>query len=109
AAELPLPNEKRLEELRDAALPGVKQRLFSAAPIYDDLEKLTLTFSLTKMREELGADHPFVKKVLGQEPPEELPARLLKGTKLRDVATRKKLFEGGAAAVDAATAGDPML
>jgi hypothetical protein len=109
SAELPLPNEKRLEELRDAALPLVKQRLFSNAPIYDDLEKLTLTFSLTKMREELGADHPFVKKVLGQESPEELAARLLKGTKLRDVATRKKLFEGGAAAVDAAAAGDAML
>jgi hypothetical protein len=108
-AELPLPNEKRLEELRDAALPGVKQRLFSAAPIYDDLEKLTLTYSLTKLREELGADHPFVKKVLGQESPDEVAARLIKGTKLRDVATRKKLFEGGAAAVEAAAAGDPMI
>jgi hypothetical protein len=108
-AELPLPNEKRLDELRDAALPQLKQRLFSAAPIYDDLERLTLTQSLTKLREELGADHPFVKKVLGKESPEELAARLLKGTKLRDVATRKKLFEGGAAAVDAAAANDTML
>jgi hypothetical protein len=109
AAELPQPNAQRLEELRDAALPGVKQRLFSAAPIYDDLEKLTLTYSLTKMREELGADHPFVKKVLGKESPEDLADRLLKGTKLRDIATRKKLWDGGAAAVDAATAGDTML
>jgi hypothetical protein len=108
-AELPQPNEKRLEELRDAALPGVKQRLFSAAPIYDDLEKLTLTYSLTKMREELGADHPFVKKVLGQESPEELAVRLLKGTKLRDVATRRKLWDGGPAAIEAATAGDTMM
>jgi hypothetical protein len=109
AAELPLPNEKRLEELRDAALPAVKQRLFSAAPIYDDLEKLTLTHSLTKMREELGADHPFVKKVLGKESPDEVAARLLRGTKLRDIPTRKKLWEGGAAAVDAAAAADPMI
>jgi hypothetical protein len=109
SAELPLANEKRLDELRDAALPVVKQRLFSAAPIYDELETLTLTASLTKMREELGADHPFVKQVLGKEAPEELAARLLKGTKLRDVATRKKLFEGGAAAIEAAAAGDTML
>ena len=29
-----------------------------------------LTFSLTKLREELGADDPFVKKVLGKESPE---------------------------------------
>lgn len=109
AAERALPNEKRLDELRDAALPLVKQRLFSAAPIYDELETLTLTHALTKMREELGADHPFVKKVLAKEAPEELAARLLKGTKLRDIATRKKLWEGGAAAVDAAAAGDTML
>ena len=109
AAELPLPNAQRLEDLRDAALPLVKQRLFSAAPIYDDLEKLTLTYSLTKMREELGADHPFVKKVLGKESPEELAERVLKGTRLRDIATRKKLWEGGAAAVDAASASDTML
>jgi hypothetical protein len=109
AAELPLPNEKRLEELRDAALPMVKQRLFSAAPIYDDLERLNLTYSLTKLREELGADHPFVKKVLGKESPEELAARLLAGTQLRDVATRRKLWDGGAAAVEAALARDPLL
>jgi hypothetical protein len=108
-AERPLPNEKRLEELRDAALPAVKQRLFSAAPIYDDLERLTLTFSLTRMREELGADHPFVKKVLGQESPEEVATRVLKGTQLRDIATRRKLWDGGAAAVDAAAASDTML
>jgi len=109
AAELPQPNAQRLEELRDAALPAVKQRLFSAAPIYDDLEKLTLTYSLTKMREELGADHPFVKKVLGEQSPDEVAERALKGTKLRDIPTRKKLWEGGAAAVDAATPGDTML
>jgi hypothetical protein len=109
AAELPQPNEKRLEELRDAALPAVKQRLFSAAPIYDDLERLTLTHSLTKMREELGADHPFVKKVLGKESPEEVASRVLKGTQLRDIATRRKLWEGGASAVDAVAASDTMI
>jgi hypothetical protein len=107
--ELAIANEKRLEEYRDSALPALKQGLFSKAPIYDELETLMLTFSLIKLREELGADHPFVRKALGQESPEELAARLIKGSKLKDVAVRKKLWDGGPAAVKAAAASDPML
>jgi hypothetical protein len=109
SAERPLANEKRLEEYRDAALPVLQQRLFSPAPIYDDVERLMLTFALTKLREELGVDHPYVRKLLGKESPEEMAARVLKGTGLRDVATRKRLWDGGAAAVDAATGSDPLL
>jgi Peptidase S46 len=107
ADELQKPNEKRLEEFRDSALPQMKQRLFSTKPIYDDKETEWLIFSLTKMREELGADDPFVKKVLGVESPEELATRLIKSTKLKDGALRKKLWDGGKAAIDAAD--DPMI
>src|SRR5262249_42188464 len=89
------------------ALPEVTQRLFSTRPIYDEKEIAWLSFSLTKLREELGADDPFVKKVLGKESPEELAARLVKGTKLKDVALRKKLWEGGKVPVGAST--DPMI
>lgn len=108
-AELPLPNDKRLEEFQDAGLPALKQRLFSAAPIYPQLEQLRLTQSLSKLREELGTDHPFVRKVLGAESPAELAARLVTGTKLADVGVRRRLFDGGASAVEAAAATDPML
>jgi hypothetical protein len=108
-AERPLANEKRLEEYRDAAMPVLQQRLFSPAPIYDDLERLQLTFFLTKLREELGPDNATVRKLLGKESPDELAARLLKGTSLREVASRKKLWDGGATAVDAAAATDPLL
>jgi hypothetical protein len=107
--ERPVPNEKRLEEFRDAAMPLLQQRLFSPAPIYDDVETLILTFTLTKLREELGPDHPAVRKLLGKDSPEELAARLIKGTTLRDVAVRRKLWEGGASAVDAAAASDPLI
>jgi hypothetical protein len=105
------PIEKRFREFRDSALPAVTQRLFSAAPIHDELEIATLAFSLTKMREELGSDDPFVKKVLGKESPEELAERLVKGSKLKDVAVRKALWEGGKKAVDqaAGNTGDPMI
>ena len=101
AVELGKPNEKRLREFRDSNLPAVKQSLFSAAPIYDELESFRLTYSLIKLREELGADHPFVKKVLGKKSPEELAKELIAGTKLKDVELRRKLWDGGKAAVDA--------
>ena len=101
------PIEKRFREFRDSAIPALTQRLFSAAPIYDELEIATLTFSLTKLREELGADDAFVRKVLGKESPEELAARLIKNSKLKDVAARKALWEGGKKAVDAST--DPLI
>jgi hypothetical protein len=107
SAELQKPNEKRLREYNDANLPALKQELFSEAPIYDEFEVFRLGWSLTKLREELGADDPFVKQVLGKESPDQMAARLVKGTKLKDPKARQKLFEGGAAAIDAST--DPMI
>ncbi|HEY3356393.1 MAG TPA: S46 family peptidase, partial [Polyangia bacterium] len=107
AEERAKPNEKRLREYRESALPAVQQQLMSAAPIHDDLEIVNLSFSLSKMRELLGADHPFVRKVLGKQSPEELAARLVKGTKLRDLAVRKQLWDGGKAAVAASQ--DPFI
>ncbi len=105
--ELPKANEKRLREYADSAMPAVKQQLFSTAPIYDDLEIATLTFSLSKLREMLGPDDPVVRKVLGKDSPRELATAVVKGTKLKDVKLRKALFEGGKKAVDASD--DPMI
>ena len=107
AEERPKPIEKRFREFRDSALPAVTQKLFSQAPIHDELEIATLTFALTKLREEVGTDDAAVKKILGKESPEELASRLIKGTKLKDVAARKALWEGGKKAVDAST--DPLI
>jgi hypothetical protein len=55
----------------------------------------------------LGPDHPFTRKVLGQDSPAGLAKRLVTTTKLGDVALRKQLWEGGKAAVDASQ--DPMI
>jgi hypothetical protein len=109
AEERARPNEKRLREYRESALPALTQKLFSTAPVYDELEIFRLGFSLTKLREELGADDPFVKKVLGRSSPQEAAARLVKGTKLADPAWRRRLWEGGPAAVDAAARDDAMI
>ncbi|MBI5511030.1 MAG: S46 family peptidase [Deltaproteobacteria bacterium] len=107
ADELAKPNDKRLREFGDAALPELKQSLFSTAPIFPELEIAKLSWSLTKLREHLGPDDPFVRQVLGKESPESLAASLVKGTKLANVKLRHRLFDGGKAAIDAAT--DPML
>ncbi|MBV9344290.1 MAG: S46 family peptidase, partial [Gammaproteobacteria bacterium] len=101
------PNTERLREYRDSALPRVQQRLLAPVPVYPELEKLTLSYSLERMREWLGPDHPVVRRLLSKDSPETLAARLLGGSQLGDPAVRKRLWEGGAAAVGAAS--DPML
>jgi hypothetical protein len=107
AEELQKPNEERLREYVDSSLPALKQRLFSVAPVYDDYETEVLRFSLTKLREVLGADDPLVRKVFGKTSPDDLARELVSGSKLKDIAVRKQLFEGGKAAVDASN--DPMI
>ena len=106
-AEKTKPDEKRLPEYTDANFPSLKQSILADRPFYPELEKLTLTFSLTKLREVLGPDDPFVRKVLGKKSPAELANELVDGSRLRDVAVRKALLEGGQAAVDASS--DPMI
>ncbi len=81
--------------------------MFSGAPVYPEFEKVKLGWSLTKLREWLGADDATVRQVLGKEAPEAMAARLVDGTKLGDAAVRKALWEGGQAAIDAST--DPFI
>jgi hypothetical protein len=107
AAERPKPAGERLREYTDARLPGLEQAVFSTAPIYAEFEVFRLTFALTRLREELGPDDPTVRAVLGRESPEQLAQRLVKGTKLADVKVRRKLWEGGQAAIEAS--GDPLI
>jgi hypothetical protein len=107
AEERGKPDEERLREYRESSLPALAQRVLSEAPIYPALEKLLLGHALGKVRETLGADHPAVKKLLGRESPEEVAARAVDGTALRDPAVRRRLWEGGRGAVEAA--GDPLI
>jgi hypothetical protein len=101
STEFAKPNEQRLREYVDSRKPAITQKVTSTAPIYDELEILTLTAALTGMRAELGPDDAFVRKVLGKDTPRELATRVVKGSKLRDPKVRKALFEGGEAAVSA--------
>ena len=107
ADERPKPNGERLEEFRDSSRDSFELELFSAEPVYDDVELVTLTDSLTDLASEFGAQHPLVKMVLGNKSPVERASELIKGTQLKDIAFRKKLYAGGKAEIDAAH--DPMI
>ncbi|MBI4816719.1 MAG: S46 family peptidase [Deltaproteobacteria bacterium] len=107
AEETAKPNGERLEDFTDSRLPAVRAELTANAPIYPELEITSLTYSLTKLREELGADDPFVKMVLGKDSPRALAIRLVRGTKLAKLDVRKHLMNGGAKAIE--TSNDPMI
>jgi hypothetical protein len=107
AEERPKPNNVRLPEFRESNRPSLELQLFSTAPIYDDFEILKLTDSLTALCAEFGADEPHVQEVLGGKSPRERAEEFVHGTKLKDVAVRQKLYEGGAAALQDFS--DPML
>jgi Peptidase S46 len=107
AEERPKPNAERLREFGDARLPALEQRLNNPAPVHADLETATLAFSLTKLREQFGPDDPLVKRILGKKSPLQVATDAVRNSKLGDPAERKRLYEGGKAAIDAST--DPMV
>ncbi len=100
-------NIDRLREFTEASLPLIERELYARVPVYPELEVLTLSFSLERMREWLGPDHPVVRRLLSKESPEALATRLIAETKLDDADVRKRLWQGGKAAVDASL--DPMI
>jgi hypothetical protein len=75
--------------------------------VYPALEKLTLSFGLERMREWLGPDAPIVRQLLTKDSPDTLAARLIEGSQLADPEVRRRLWDGGAARVDASH--DPMI
>jgi len=105
--ERPKPSGDRLREFRDSARESLELELFSEEPLYDDFEQLKLADSLTFLAEQLGFENPIVQTVLAGKSPRQRASELVLGTKLKDAALRRKLYEGGSAAVAAAK--DPMI
>src|SRR5262249_43761838 len=95
ADELPKPDPDRLREYSSARMPSVELQLYSPAPIYDDLEIDRVASGLQLMGEFLGGDDPIVVQALGGLPPRARAEQLVLGTKLKDVAERKRLAAGG--------------
>ena len=107
ASERTKPNGERLPEFTDQALVHEQQELSSQVPVFKDKEELDLTFLFTRVRRDLGADDPFVHKMLGKESPEQLAHRLVDGTHLEDAKARIALYDGGTSAIAASE--DPMI
>jgi hypothetical protein len=107
ARERQKPSADRLREFRDTALPRMEQQLKAPVPVYPELESLTLSFSLERMREWLGPDAPMVRRLLSKDSPDSLAARVISGSNLADPKVRMDLWKGGMQAVEASK--DPMI
>lgn len=100
-------NGQRLEEYRESARASFEFRLFAEQPIYTDLETLKLADSLTFLAETMGDNHPLVQKVLAGQSPQSRASAAVRGSKLASSTIRRRLYEGGEAAIREAT--DPMI
>ena len=105
--ERPKPNGERFPEFRDSNRESLELDLFSTEPVYEDVEQLTLTDSLTDLASRFGYGDPLVQKVLAGKSPAARALEVVTTTKLKDPAVRRQLYLGGAAAVTAAH--DPMI
>ena len=107
ADETVKPNADRLREYRESNLDSLKQELFSPAPIYDDLETVLLADSLSMYLERKGYADVLAREVMADTSPRQRAAALVNGTRLADVAERRRLAEGGLQAIEASN--DPMI
>jgi hypothetical protein len=79
AAERDKPNELRLREYAASNLPKIEANLLAATPVHNDFEQLSLSFSLDKLRENLGPDDPVVRPHLSSENPDSQAQKQLYG------------------------------
>ena len=107
AAEDAKPDAQRLPEYTQSKRGPLEHGLFAQDPVYADLEIAKLTASLEMFREKFGADSPDVKKVLEGKMPAARAEELVNGSKLGDAAERRRIREGGAAAI--AASDDPFI
>jgi hypothetical protein len=71
------------------------------------MEEILLADALQESLEELGAGDAFVKAALAGHTPQAAAAAYIKGTALADPAVRKRLMDGGEAAVNQSE--DPLI
>ena len=107
AAEKPKPDGDRLRGYHDADLDSLNLRLYSPAPIYDELEIDKLASWFSYMAETFGGDDTLLSKMLSGKSPRARAVELVSGTKLKEVEVRRKLAEGGMEAITSSD--DPII
>lgn len=105
--ETALPDAERLAAYRGNAAAAIRASLLREQPIDTMYERLALASQLRVAQAELAPDDPFLAATLNGRTPEQAAAELVANTRVGDLAFRRTLIEGGAAAVAAST--DPMI
>ncbi|MDO8501922.1 MAG: S46 family peptidase [Gemmatimonadaceae bacterium] len=105
--ESALPDSARLAAYRGNLANTIRASLLRDQPIDSAFERLAIAAQLRAVQAELSADDPFLRATLAGRTPEQAAAALVSGTHVGDVAFRRSLVEGGAAAV--AATDDPMI
>ena len=107
AEESAKPDAQRLPEMQDAAWLQTKEAVLSPAPMNRVVEERLMAWTLSRLEAQTGTSDPLYRRLIGNEGEETIAARLVAGTKLFDPAERRRLLDGGAAAVRASN--DPLL
>ena len=107
ANETTLAEADRLPEYRASKVPLIVHRLLADDPYYKDLEIARLAGYWQEAIDLLGKDDPFVVRVLGSNTPLAAAKEMVGASQLDQVAERKKLIDGGKAAIMAST--DPLI
>jgi hypothetical protein len=101
------PNGERLPGFRDSDRPSLEFRLFADRPIYDDLETFVLKDDLEQLPVATEEERALKEKLLAGKSVEARVAELVKRTKLKDIAFRKRVY--GAPPAELRALGDPLL
>ncbi len=97
----------RLKDYREARGARLRRRIQGDTPWYKDLETVRLAQRIREAETLLGPAHPFVARLTRGASAEDAARQLIDATRLDQAAERRKLLDGGAAAVDASR--DPLL
>ena len=107
AEQAALPDADRLTQYRGPGLDRLRTQLLREAPFDLEADRLTLTAQLAAAGKELPAGDPYLAAMVAGRTPEAAARALVDATRVGDLATRRALVEGGAAAVAASP--DPMI
>lgn len=107
ATESVKPENERLPGYNDAALPAMKFRLLSPAPIYKDVDKALAWASVKYSSYKLDITDEFWRMFFEGADPRQVVNKMIDDSKLDNLEIRKSLLDGGLDALKKSD--DPMI